>query len=563
MDSRQRNRSIDGIYTPNKTNSRFYQPQTKLPPIDQLRRQSNDQPVLPPSNQDIQNRSAKPILNNANMANNMRRPNTYSQSGSILNTSIPVRTGVNPRRGSAKTNQKRRKKWSAKRKVLTSVFVTLALLIGAGTWFGAGLLNNLDKVFHGNIFSDVHALFSTTNLKESQGRVNILLAGYQGKNSVEGPLTDSIMVVSIDPQNHTAFTMSIPRDIWVHIPGMGYQKINAANTRVNFNQPGYFKGGMGQLQQILEQKFGIPIDYYSLIDYNAFVDVVNAVGGITVDIKSPDPRGLYDPNVNKAHGGPLKLPNGPVHLNGIHALALALARGDSPYAYGFPLSDINRTQHQRQELIALEQKASSIGVLSNPITISHLVNAIGSNVKTNLSLADMLELAKLAKSLNPSNIKSYGLSYGGTNPLLKTYVTYNHQDALIPAAGLNNFSQIQNYYQQITSNNPVVQEDASVVILNASNTYNLAHTQENVLKSKGLHVSYIGNASTVFPGTVIIDNSNGKKQAALKLLQQLYPGTTVTSATSSLEAREGYGYNANFVVILGQNWNAHTSTTKG
>ena len=76
---------------------------------------------------------------------------------------------------------------------------------------------------------------------------------------------------------------------------------------------------MGQLQQIVEQDFHIPIDYYALIDYTAFKDAVNAVGGINIDIQSPDPRGLYDPNVAKADGGPVRLPNGPVHLNGSQA----------------------------------------------------------------------------------------------------------------------------------------------------------------------------------------------------------------------------------------------------
>lgn len=346
-------------------------------------------------------------------------------------------------------------KWSRKKKVLTSILITLAVIIGASAWFGAGVIGNLDKLFHGNIFSDIHAFFSTTHLRgENEGRVNILLAGYQGKNSDEGPLTDSIMVVSLDTKNNTAFTMSIPRDLWMKIPGVGQQKINAANTNYNFSKPGYFKGGMGDLQSIIEQDFHIPIDYYALIDYNAFEGAVNAVGGITVNIQSPDPRGLYDPNVDKADGGPLILPNGRVNLDGKQALALAVARGDSPYAYGFPLSDINRTQHQRQMLIALEKKASSTGVLTNPLTITRLVDTFASNVKTNLSLPDVLELAKLVKHVNTNNIKSYGLTYSGNGPgaLLTTFYAPNGSDALIPRAGEFNYSAIQAYYKQMTGN---------------------------------------------------------------------------------------------------------------
>jgi len=445
MDNRNR-RSIDGIRQPilpsaNKTNK----DQAK-PSVDNYRlRQENN----------FANKSVSYGNISANPArlSPMSKVQPSRQNNSMLNRTLPIKSGNNIYSQSLAKKQK--SKWSRKRKILTPILIVIVLLLGVGIWFGSGVIGNLDKVFHGNVFSDVQALFSTTRLKgESQGRVNILLAGYQGKNSDEGNLTDSIMVVSLNTKKHTAFTFSIPRDLWVDIPGYGHQKINVANDNSSFNQPGYFKGGMGQLQQVVEQDFHIPIDYYALIDYTAFKDAVNAVGGINIVINSPDPRGLYDPNVNKAHGGPVRLPNGPVHLDGMQALALALARGDSPYAYGFPLSDINRTQHQRQMLIALEQKALSVGVLSNPVTITNLINAFGNNVKTNLSLADILELAHLVKKVNYNNIKSYGLTYSGNSPSALLTTDYiKGQDALIPRAGLYNYSQIQAYYQQIISTN--------------------------------------------------------------------------------------------------------------
>ncbi|HVC36170.1 MAG TPA: LCP family protein [Candidatus Dormibacteraeota bacterium] len=444
-----------------------------------------------------------------------------------------------------------------RKRLKRTALVGLMLILISGGWYGSRLIGSIDKLFHGSIFSDVHALLSQTHLNgESTGRVNILLAGYQGSESDEGPLTDSIMVVSIDTQNQTAFTISIPRDLWVDIPGKGHQKINAANTYTDFNQSGYFSGGMGQLQQVVEQELGIPINYYALIDYTAFEDAVNAVNGITVNIQSSDPRGLYDPNVDKAHGGPLKIPNGPVNLNGRTALALALARGDSPYAYGFPTSDINRTEHQRQMLIALEQKASSAGVLGNPITIAKLVSSVGNNVTTDLNLSDVLRLAQLTKGLNPSNIHSAGLSYGGTKPLLTSYIAPDGEDALIPKAGLDNFSQIQNFYQQLTSNNPVVKEDPTVVILNASNINNLAHKQATIMTSKGFSVIGTVDASNEYPASMVVDLSNGQKPASRQVLGQMFTTNTtfVTTANASSEASEAQGYTADFVIILGQNW---------
>jgi len=448
---------------------------------------------------------------------------------------------------------KKRRRW--KKIVFRSSLVIVALVIATGSWLGWKVVRDVDKVFGGNIISDAHALFSSTKLNgEAQGRVNILLAG----NSSDDPghqgadLTDSVMVVSIDTKNDTGFMLSIPRDLWVDIPGNGYQKINAAyvdGQDQNFSAPGYFNGGMGLLEKVVSQDLGIPIDYYALIDYTAFKDAVNAAGGITITINSPDPRGLYDPYTN------LKLPNGVVTLNGQQALNLARARGDGPGAYGFPQADFNRTQHQRQMLVAIEQKASSLGVATNPVKIGNLFDAIGNNVSTDLTLADALRAAQLSKGFNLNNLQSLTYNYGGTNPLLTSYSAPDGESALIPSAGLGDYSQLQEYYKQQTSTNPVVKEDAKVVVLNGSTVVGLARQEANVLTSEGLDVTAVTDASTEYPDSMLVDLSGGKDPASKQALQQLLStsSTTVTSITTG-ESTEAQGYNASFVIILGQNW---------
>ena len=336
------------------------------------------------------------------------------------------------------------------------------MLIGfsIGGWYGAKIIGDLDKVFHGNVYSDVQALFSNVKLKgQDQGRVNILIAGDSSDDPGHGgaDLTDSIMVLSIDTKNNTAIMLSIPRDLWVYVPGLdSYQKINAANDVTNFSANGLPSGGMGQLQQIVQTDLGIPIDYYALVNYEAFKDSVNAIGGIKIDIQSPDPRGLYDSFTN------LNLPNGWVNLNGQEALNLARARGDETagdISYGFPNTDFDRTQHQRQMGVAILSKASSVGVLTNPQKVSGLFGALGNNVQTNLNLQDALALAKLADKLNLNKIGSDTYSYGSTNPLLTDYVDPDSgEEALIPSAGIGDYDQLQQYYESLVTNNPVTKE---------------------------------------------------------------------------------------------------------
>jgi hypothetical protein len=135
-------------------------------------------------------------------------------------------------------------------------------------------------------------------------------------------------------------------------------------------------------------------------------------------------------------------------------------------------------------------------------------------------------------------------------------------DALIPTAGIGNYGQLQQFYQQLTSSNPVIKEAAKVVLLNGSDVNGLAKTQQNIDEGKGINVVTIADPSKNYPGTMIIDNSKGTKPNTLKLLQQLYLGTTVTSTTGSTEAAEANNYTTDdFVVVLGQNWDSSTPSS--
>lgn len=480
-----------------------------------------------------------------------------------MNAALPNSTfnrqfGQTPRDGRKGWRFWRRKaganktKWSRKRKVVTTVLTLLGCLILFGGYIGAKVIGDLDKVFHGNVASDAQALFSHATLKgEAQGRVNILVAGDSSDRvdpaSNGGELTDSIMVLSIDTKDHSAFMLSIPRDLWVHVPNEGWAKINST----------YENNSMNGLGQLITQDLGVPIDYYALVNYQAFEDLVNAVGGISVNVQSPDPRGLYDPQPYPG-SSVFKLSNGSHTLNGQDALNLARARGDGYGSYGFPQGDFNRTQHQRQMVVALAQKAKSAGVIGNPLRVSQIFDALSKNVQTNLTLPDALELVRLMKGINLPSIQSEAYTYGGTNPLLVGYTAPDGEAALAPAAGLGDYSELQQFYQQLTSNNPVVKEGASVVVLNASDAYGVAHTEATVLKNAGFNV--IGTTDAVngpYPTSMIVDESGGKDPASLKALQRIFSTktTTTTSTTSPTEATEAQNYNANFVVVLGQNWN--------
>lgn len=279
-------------------------------------------------------------------------------------------------------------------------------------------------------------------------------------------------------------------------------------------------------------------------------------GGITVDIDSKDPRGIYDPSLDytsRTCCALAKYPNGPVKLNGKQALNLARARGDSAGSYGYAQGDFMRTQHQRQMLLALKDKALSAGVLSNPAKIAGLFDSIGANVKTDFNTSEIRRLYELGKEVNGDKIKSIGLTDEDIN--LVTTGTINGASVVMPVAGPTNFSQIKAFMLKLTSNDPLVREGADVVILNGSGTVGLAQKRSDELSDRGITVSEIGNG-TARTGTVIIDLTNGKKNTTKKFLEKQFGVTAVTDSSAAPEAKN---YDTDFVIILGSQSTSNSS----
>lgn len=429
------------------------------------------------------------------------------------------------------------------------------LLLIAIVGFGVRFFNDIAKLTGNRNPFAVLTAFQKAQLKNENGRVNILVAGNSADDAGHngGELTDSIMVLSLDTNKKTAMMLSIPRDMWVTIPGHGHAKINAA----------YTYGGMDTLASIVENDLDVPIHYKALVNYSAFRDLVNAVGGITITVDSTDKRGIYDPNIDYTSRNCCalaKYPNGPVTLNGKQALNLARARGD-PNAYGIPYGydkgDFTRTEYQRKMLVAIGQKASSASVLTNPVKISNLLSAVGNNVTTDLNLNEIQTLASYGKDIDLAKIDSYNINYlkGENTTMLANYTSPDGQSTLIPAAGVDNYTAIAEQIKKIMTATPVQKEAANVVVLNAADTAGLAKQEGAKLETEGMVV--VAYSDTKVQDTVtIIDKSSGKKSATIASLKKRYNAKVVTDAVLSA----GYP-NADIIVVLGKSAAVAPSTT--
>lgn len=457
---------------------------------------------------------------------------------------------------------------SRRKKIVKRIFLIIFLIIVvAGGFVGWKLLKNTTKVFNGNILG----ILDTTKLKgEDKGRVNILLAG----TSEDDPghdgakLTDSIMIVSLDTVNNKAFMMSIPRDLWVNYQtkscSVGYQgKINATYTcgeQIKFSEDGYPEGGMGLLEKVVEDNFGLDINYYAKINYTAFREAVDTVGGINITLKTDNQKGILDRIFDwecnyKCYK--VKYPNGPLTLNGEQALDLARARGDNT---GYPTygtgNDFGRTERQRQMLISLKDKALSTGTLANPAKISSLLDSAGNNVDTDFDISELRRLYDIGKNVQSQNINSIGLTDENVN-LVETFMSTDGQSAVRPVAGTTDFTQIKAYIKKLTSSDPVVREGAKVAVLNASGRVGLAQSVADELTEKGLTVNGVGNA-TARDTTIVVDLSKNTKSGTKSYLQKKFGVTPTTDITTNPEAKN---YDADFVIILGKQQTVRSEST--
>lgn len=446
------------------------------------------------------------------------------------------------RRGSGEQKEPKEKR-SKKRTVKRTFAFFGALVLLTGLWFGFKFYRDIAHVTGNNNPLSLLKVFKPVALKNDNGRVNVLVAansaddvGHNGAN-----LTDSIMVLSVDTKKNTALMLSIPRDLWVNIPGVGHAKINAA----------YPNGGMDTLQSVVQDNLGLTIHYQALVNYGAFRDLVNAVGGISIKIESDDPRGIYDSSLDwtsRTCCSLAKYPNGPVALDGKQALNLARARGEGYNSYGYAQADFTRTMYQRKMLLAIKDKGTKTSVIANPFKVASMVDAIGNNVKTNLQVNEIQTLYTYMKKIDDNKIDSYNVNTlkGENTTMLANYTAPDGQSALTPAAGVDDFTAVQAQIQKILTADPIEKEMAVVVVLNGTDTAGLASREQTKLGAKGIEAS-AGDAPANQSATTVIDNSQGKMPNTLAYIKNTYKANIVTN--TSLTA--GYP-SADFIIILGQ-----------
>lgn len=238
------------------------------------------------------------------------------------------------------------------------------------------------------------------SLRPLQQTRNILLLGTDQRDLGALGRTDTIMVLAVDAPNNRVALVSFPRDTYLPIPGVGYSRINTAYPFGEERQPG---GGLPLLMSTIEKNFGIPIERYVRIDFSGFKDVIDALGGVDVVVDCP----LYDELIYR-YFQTYTLEPGTYHMNGEQALYYSRSRKTT--------SDFDRARRQQRVLLAVRKRVLEGNLLPR---IPALWLAMRDIVDTNLSPADIADLAKMGASLDSKDLYGMVIRY----PLLTDWVT--------------------------------------------------------------------------------------------------------------------------------------------
>ncbi len=233
-------------------------------------------------------------------------------------------------------------------------------------------------------------------------RLNVLLLGIDARNGETMARTDTMILASVDTKSKQMSLLSIPRDTRVNIPKHGWDKINCAAEL----------GGPEASMKVVSELLGIPVKYYVQANFNGFKNIVDALGGVTLDVdqdmnhEDETDGGVYEINLKK----------GVQRLDGDKALQYVRFRD-------YPMADIERTAHQQKFLVTLAKEMLQPGTI---LKLPSLVPEINKHVKTNLSVNDMVTLASAGKKLEDGNIVAQTLpgrpldiggdSYWGVDP---------------------------------------------------------------------------------------------------------------------------------------------------
>lgn len=397
---------------------------------------------------------------------------------------------------------------------------------------------------------------------EDEDRINILLLGMGGRFHEGGYLTDTIMLVSLQPSTKKVSMLSIPRDTAIPVEGKGWEKINSINAYAEMEEAG--SGGVA-MSQAMSDILQTPIDYYVRVDFEGFVNIVDELGGLDVYVENTlsdrqyPIMGREEAEDYESRFEHLYIEKGLQKMDG--KLALKYAR--SRHAIGIEGSDFARAKRQQQVIVAAKEKALSTENLLKPTMITNILEEFKEHVSTNLKIWEIVKLWGMFKDINKTNISNKVLDDGPNGLLVGGR---NEKGSYVLRPQSNDFAEIQYMVNNVFSDAPqktkvkVTKERATVEVRNGTWINGLASKTALDIEKYGFVVIRIGNSNKQnFEKSVIYDLTYGEKMDSLTILKEKtganisfgLPGWLTDDIKQEIEGEED-PIQPDFILIIGQ-----------
>lgn len=375
---------------------------------------------------------------------------------------------------------------------------------------------------------------------DGNSRINVLVMGLDSReeDNDDIPRTDTMILFSLDPESRTAGMLSIPRDLWVEIPGFDHNKINTAYRLGEVYNTA--ERGPGLVLSTVEELLGMEINYYAMVDFAAFEDFIDELGGVTIQVPKKiviDPLGKHNTTILK---------KGEHVLPGELALAYARSRNTSG-------SDFDRAERQQQVVMAIRERILSAELLPSLIqNAPALYETLSSGISSNLTLMQLVRLAWIAQQISEENIHrgvigvdqvDFAFSYDGQDILRPLPDEIRKlRDEIFTLTGPPIPMAVQ-----VSSQELVDEEYADVMVLNGTFTPGLAAQTAEYLRVSGLNTIEPGNANELYQVTTIIDYT-GNPNTVKKIVELM------SIAPEHIYHRYDVAGQADIVVITGDDW---------
>jgi polyisoprenyl-teichoic acid--peptidoglycan teichoic acid transferase len=380
-------------------------------------------------------------------------------------------------------------------------------------------------------------------IENSKRRINILLLGLDQRDDERGAPTrsDSMIIVSIDTEKKTVAMISLPRDMWVHIPGFQDNRINVANflgDDVRYKYPG---GGPALAKKTVEANFGIQMDYYARVNFRGFEKIVDTLGGITVNVENAIRDNEYPTEDYEIMS--IYIPAGVQNMNGRVALQYARSRHSE--------NDFGRAKRQQNVLVAMKDKALALDVIPK---IPSLMGTMKDMIDTDIPPADIIRLATLAKDVTASSVSSLVID----EKLAPPFIGEGGANLLAP-----NAVEIRKAMAQLLADPIIKSEAARIELQNGTAKAGLTTKANDYLTDMGCNVLKVSSADRPDYKTTQIQVLSDKKATAamiadaLKVGQQsivVVPRATPPAAATNTPQKTVSDTGPDIRVILGQDY---------